>query len=482
MVARIRRVAERAPTRRDRYVDLVRAFAITAVVTGHWLVVSITHGPGGFSGRAVLETVPWTRPLTWVFQVMPLFFLVGGYANAASLRSHLRRGGAPAAWVLGRTARLAGPTTVLLCALAAVALAARLAGVGPSLIGLAVWLATIPLWFLVVYIAVVVLTPPMYALHRRAGLAVPVVLAALVGACDLARLGLDVPYVGQANYLLAWLAVHQLGFAWQDGRLPARPRVAVPLAVLGLGALAALTVAGPYPVSMVGFPGEAVQNTAPPTLALLALATSQTGVALWLRDAGNRWLRRPGPWTAVVGVNSVIMTLFLWHMTALIIGALALYGTDVMPQPAAGSLAWVLLRIPWLLCLGVILAALVAVFGRAERRVEPPATASPGMRRPVTAASPGTRGPVTAAFPGTRGPVATASRGARGSVTAALTVLGAAAVVAALLAVALAGPAYHGPTGLPPSALAVYLAGASLLALLRRRDRARRPETADSSS
>ncbi|WP_405146452.1 acyltransferase [Sphaerisporangium sp. NBC_01403] len=438
LIARIGQAAERTPARRDRYVDLVRAFAITAVVTGHWLVVSITHGPGGFAGRSVLETVPWTRPLTWVFQVMPLFFLVGGYANAASLTSHLRRGGGPTAWVLGRTARLVRPTTVLLCTLAAVALVARLAGVGPSLIGDAIWLALIPLWFLVVYIAVVVLAPPMYALHRRAGLVVPVVLTALVGAGDLTRLVLDVPYVGQANYLLAWLAVHQLGFAWQDGRLPARPLVAAPMAVLGAGALVVLTVAGPYPVSMVGFAGEELQNTAPPTLALLALATAQAGVALWLRDLGNRWLRRRGPWTAVVAVNSVIMTLFLWHMTALIIGALALHGTDLMPQPAPGSLPWVLLRIPWLLCLAVILAVLVAVFGRAERRTEPPA------------ASPGARGPVAAV----------------------LTALGAAAVIAALLGIALAGPAYHGWTGLPPAALAVYLAGAALLALLRRRHQA----------
>ncbi|WP_214416297.1 acyltransferase family protein [Sphaerisporangium fuscum] len=436
----LRELAERTPARRDRHVDLVRAVAITAVVAGHWLVVDVTHDAEGFRGHSILEVVAWTRPLTWLFQVMPLFFLVGGYANAASLTSHLARGGHATGWVLTRTARLVRPTTVLLCGLVAVAVAARAFGVAPSLIGLGVWLAVMPLWFLVAYIAVVVLTPLTYALHRRAGLAVPVVLAGLVGAGDLARVVFGLPYGGQANYLFAWLAVHQLGFSWQDGRLPSRPAVGLPIAAGGLAVLLLLTVAGPYPVSMVDFGDAKLQNTAPPTLALLALAVTQAGLALALHDLGNRWLRRPGPWTAIVAENSVVMTLFLWHMTALVIGVVALYGTDLMPSAAPGSPAWLLLRVPWLAFLTATLAVLVAVFGRVERR------GVLGDRRAVTRP---------------------AGERPRRTAQAVLTVAGAAAVLAALLQVALAGSAYHGLTGLPPSALAVYGAGAALLAGVR---------------
>lgn len=321
----MRRAAEATPAHRDRYVDLLRAVAISAVVAGHWLVVHVTDEGGGLSGTSVLDVAAWTRPLTWLFQVMPVFFLVGGYANTASLTSYLRRGGNATGWTLRRTDRLVRPTTTLLAVLAAAALAARAAGVGPQLVGLGVWLAGIPLWFLVAYLAAVVFTPVMYGLHRRFGLAVPVVLAALVGVGDLARFAPGVPWPGEANYLFAWLAVHQLGIAWREGALPDRPGVAAPLALLGLAALAGLTVAGPYPVSMVQAAGTEIQNTAPPTLALLALAVTQTGLALLCHRAGNRWLRRPRPWTAVVAVNSVIMTMYLWHMTAVVLGALALH-------------------------------------------------------------------------------------------------------------------------------------------------------------
>ncbi|WP_248959011.1 acyltransferase family protein [Sphaerisporangium perillae] len=434
-VREMRRVASLTPPQRDRHVDLIRAVAIAAVVLGHWLSVYVTHDASGFHGRSVLEVVPWTHPLTWLFQVMPLFFLVGGFANAASLTSTLRRGGNGTGWALSRAARLVRPTTVLLCGLAVGALVARALGAAPALVGMAVWLASIPLWFLVAYIGVVFLTPFMHALHRRAGLAVPIVLAVMVGADDVARLAFGVPYVGPANYLLAWLAVHQLGFSMQDGRLPSRPGVALPLAAAGLAALVLLTVAGPYPVSMVGVTGERTQNTAPPTLALLALAVTQTGIALALRERGNRLLRRPGLWTAVVAVNSVIMTLFLWHMTAVVFGVALLYGTGVLPSAAPGSALWLLLRIPWVACLALILAVLVVVFGRFERR----AARRPQAVEPV-----------------------------RGVLPAALTVAGAGAVVAGLLGVARAGPGDHGPTGLPPGVLATYLGGAILLALVQR--------------
>ncbi len=432
----MRRAAELTPAHRDRYVDLLRAVAIGAVVLGHWLAVHVSYD-GGFAGGSVLETVGWTRPLTWLFQVMPVFFLVGGYANAASLASYRGRGGNAVEWTLRRTGRLVRPTAALLAVLTAAALAARAAGVDPGLVGTGVWLAGIPLWFLVAYIAVVVLTPVMYGAHRRFGLAVPAGLAALVGLGDLARLGAGVPYVGDANFLFAWLAVHQLGIAWRDGRLPARRAVALPLAGLGLVALAGLTVAGPYPVSMVGIPGEEIQNTSPPTLALLALAVTQTGVALLLHDAGNRWLRRGRPWTAVVAVNSVIMTLFLWHMTAVVIGVLALHAAGLLPEAAPGSPSWLLLRLPWLGVLALILAVLVAVFGRVERRT----------------------GPLPA--PGS----------ATGPVPFVLTLAGACGVLAGILAIAVAGPGDHGPAGLSTPGLVACFAGAAVLRFTRWRYR-----------
>ncbi|MFC8901623.1 acyltransferase, partial [Micromonospora sp. NPDC057140] len=388
---RLRQLAERTPARRERYVDLLRAIAIGMVVVGHWGVTVIGRDDAGRpTGHSALGDLPWAYPLTWVGQVLPVFFLVGGFANAASLTANRARGGDATGWLLDRSARLVPPTTVLLLVLAAGAGGAYLWGAGEARIRTVVWFATIPLWFLVPYLAVVALTPPMHALHRRVGLAVPVALVGLVALGDLGRL-VGPATLAYGSYLAGWLAVHQVGFAWYDAHAAARPNpgsgrsgdtprhplptsrpAAVALLAGGLGALLLLTAVGPYPMAMLHVPGERLDNASPPSLALLALATAQLGLVLLLRAPAERWLRRPGPWQAVVAVNSVVLTVFLWHLTAalLLVGLLDALG--LLPTPAVGTAGWLAWRVPWLLLLTVVLAGLVAVFGPVEARAGRP--------------------------------------------------------------------------------------------------------------
>ncbi|WFF06027.1 acyltransferase [Micromonospora sp. WMMD1076] len=485
---RLRQLAQRTPGR-ERYVDLLRALAITMVVLGHWGVTVIGYDNGRPTGHSALADLRWAWPLTWVAQVMPVFFLVGGYANAASLAARRRRGGSAAGWLVDRSARLVRPTTVLLLVLAAVAGVATLRGADAGQVRTVVWFATIPLWFLVAYVAVVALTPPMYALHRRSGLAVPLALVVLVALGDLGRL-LGPAALADGNYLLGWLAVHQVGFAWYDAaradarrtgdpagagatvpdaaagaraataadadtagagtrgpfrrRLPLSRRAGVLLLGGGLAALVLLTVAGPYPVAMLHVPGERLDNAAPPSLALMAAAAAQLGLILLLRRPAGRWLRRSGPWQAVLAVNAVVLTLFLWHLTAAVLLVGLLDALGVLPTPPVGSAAWWAWRVPWLLALAAVLAVLVAVFGPVEAR--------------------------------TRRPVATGPPGAGGRrLPAGLAVAGYAGVLVGLLLNSLTPKTAPEPLGLPAPALVAYLAGAGLLRLLRSGRAGRRP-------
>ncbi|WP_212910016.1 acyltransferase [Streptomyces sp. TS71-3] len=440
---RLHEIAERTPPGRERFIDLLRAVAILIVVLGHWMVIVVTGGDGGVHGFSALEVLRWGRPITWLVQVLPVFFIVGGFANAASLTSHLRGGGGAGDWLLDRSARLVRPTTALLVTLAAAALVAHLAGADSDVVGRGVWLATIPLWFLLVYLVVVFLTPLTHRLHRRAGPAVPAALVVLVAAGDTARLAFDVPALQMGNYLFAWVAMHQMGFAWQDGTLPVRPRVAVPLLVTGAGAAVLLTVAGPYSISMVDFPGEHLRNLAPPTLALTSWATAQLGLVLLLRDAGERFLKRRVPWTAVIAVNAVILSVLLWHLTALVLVIAAVSGLGLLPlpRPPQHTGAWLSWKPLWLALSLTVLVALLAVFGRIETR---------GLRR--------ARAPRAWWTPAVLG---------RPRPRAAATVAGYAACVLGLLGVAVAHPTHRGPLGLPAAALATFLAGAALLRAAR---------------
>ena len=79
------------------------------VVLGHWLLTGITYQGGHLSGLDALDYVSWGRWVTLLFQVMPVFFLVGGYANAVSWTAHQQRSEGWTEWVRGRTLRLLWP-------------------------------------------------------------------------------------------------------------------------------------------------------------------------------------------------------------------------------------------------------------------------------------------------------------------------------------------------------------------------------------
>jgi hypothetical protein len=216
-----------------------------------------------------------------------------------------------------------------------------------------------------VYVPVVAVTPLSLAARRRWGAGPLVALVALVGLTTLTDLavGHGHGWVGWAGYAWVWLLAHELGFRWRDGRLPVGRSAAVALG--GAAALVALTTVGGYPVSMVGVPGER-SNTSPPSLALVALAVTHFGVLSLLRPRLDSWLQRPRVWRRVVAANAMVMTAYLWHMSALALGVIVLLPTGLFPQPAPGSATWWAWRPAWIAALALFLVPLLAGFSRLE--------------------------------------------------------------------------------------------------------------------
>ena len=171
---------------------------------------------------------------------------------------------------------------------------------------------------------------------------------------DLLALGVGWRILGWLNYLFVWLAVHQLGFAWQAGRMAA-PRRCLLWGAGGMTALIALVTLGPYPISMVTVAGEEISNSLPPNLTLLALGVCQSGLLLALEKPARRLLERGALWTATVLINGIIMTIFLWHVTTLLLvsGLALLTGVGLTFFP--GTAAWWLTRPLWIAALAVAL-------------------------------------------------------------------------------------------------------------------------------
>jgi hypothetical protein len=363
----VRRLDAATPPHRDRAVDALRALAIAGVIGGHWLVTALVLG-GSHHGTVLhddspLASMPWLAPLSWIFQTLAVFFLVGGYAAARSYR------GGYLPWLRKRLIRLARPVAALVAVWIPVTVGLLLAGVPATTVHTLLFLVISPLWFLGVYAGLTALTPFVLWLVRRFGASAVIFPVSLVAAADLMRFGLHGPsWVGWVNLPAGWLVPYLLGIAWAEGSLRGR-RVPALMLAGGAAATAVLIAWAHYPASMVGVNGAHISNLNPPTLAAVAFGIAQCGLALLLRDRLARLMRRPLAWAGIALVNLSAMTLFLWHQTAFIAvssaGLLAGRVPGLLTAPAGGL--WVVERLAWLPVFAIVLSGLWLAFRRMER-------------------------------------------------------------------------------------------------------------------
>ncbi len=362
-----RALAAQTPPKRNRYVDFLRAVSICVVVFGHWLVGLPAIVDGAVHEVEVMRVVPWTQWLSWVMQVMPVFFVVGGYSNSISWLSAQHKGLQYGDWAASRMQRLVGPLVPLLIFWVVFALILRQLGIEHQQMRGASMTALLPVWFLAVYILVTAVTPITHAFYRRIGVTSFWVFAIGAALFDLLAYLVEQPALRWANYAFVWLAVHQLGFMWQDGRLGGQ-RQAFALAVGGLGLLVLLITVFGYPLSMLTVPGQEFSNSRPPSLALLALGIFHMGLLLALETPARHWLQRLGPWTLTVLVNSRIMTLYLWHLTVMVLlVALVMPFGGIGLGAVPGDAAWWPIRLVWLGAMFAVLQVFVVLLGRFEQ-------------------------------------------------------------------------------------------------------------------
>ena len=194
-------LAERTPASRNRYVDFLRAMSILVVCLGHWVAAApYIDSAGEMVPAHILTVAPWTAWLTWVVQVMPIFFMVGGYANGISWRAARRDGKSYAAWLEGRLRRLVLPILPLLVVWVTIVAIEYARGVRPELISYGSQVAFIPVWFLAVYIGIVLLVPAMEAAWARFGLKSFAALTAAAIVIDVMYFAVGLRWLGFANY------------------------------------------------------------------------------------------------------------------------------------------------------------------------------------------------------------------------------------------------------------------------------------------
>ncbi|WP_228472593.1 acyltransferase family protein [Streptomyces cyaneochromogenes] len=353
------RVDAATPAERDRAVDALRAFAILGVVLGHRLVTAlVADGDGvGLHTASPLRHMPWLAPISWIFQTLAVFFLVGGHVATRGYASARARGTTYGQWLRSRLSRLFRPVAAVLTLWTVASVLLLVSGTDTATIHTLLKLALSPLWFLLVFAALTAATPLLRRLH-------PLWPLAVVLHVDLLRFGFGAPdWLGWVNVAAGWLVPYTLGAAWTRGELERR-RAGWILLAGGAVSTAALVAWAGYPASMVGVPGAGISNLNPPTLAAVTFGLAQCGSALLLRKPLRRAMRRPLAWAGVAVVNLSAMTIFLWHQTALMATTAMLLPTGHLPglHTVPDHLGWVAARLAWLPVFAPALAVCWAAF------------------------------------------------------------------------------------------------------------------------
>ncbi len=325
-----------------------------------------------------LEWIPYAAWATWIIQVMPVFFFVGGYANAKALDRRItnRR-----SWLFLRFRRLFTPAVPVVLVWVVLVLVLR-NFVSDDLIYAGTLNATLPLWFLAVYLALIAVAPFTYAMWKRIGPRSVLLFLVLALTVDILNLGFDVPGVRWVNYGFVWAAVHQLGYWWarrENAGTPIRPVHGLVLSAVSLGTLILVTSVGWYPVAMITIPGGGPNNVTPPTAAVVLLALVQVGIILASARRIASWAERQRNWRPIVAISGFMMTIYVWHLTALslmiAVGVFTFDGRLLSLEP--GTTWWWLSRPVWYLVLTGATLLLVLAFGVFERSIRTAATDRP---------------------------------------------------------------------------------------------------------
>jgi len=351
-------------SKRDLTLDLARVFCVLLVVVIHLLFIGVGRdAAGGLVISRPLEEQDWFDAATWVGQIMPLFFVVGGFASITAWRSSVRRGGTAADYVKTRVLRLAQPALPLFLFYVVVIGGATLLAIAPELVKTVVVGAGAPLWFIAAYTLCQALVPVLVRLHERFAWRTVGVLALGVVLVDVVRYSTDITQIGYLNLLFVWPLVQQLGFWYADGWFARRAWwQLVAIIAACYGGIAALTFAGPYSTNMLDLLN-------PPTIPLVLLGLAQACLLRLLRPALAKLMSTHAARAVVFLVGTRLMTIYLWHLPVIIILAgVALLIPGASPEPASPAWWWSRILV-YLVVLGVLFA-LSLVVGRWEQPVE----------------------------------------------------------------------------------------------------------------
>src|SRR4029079_7019481 len=203
---------------RDRAIDVIRIVSLVGVVVGHTVMATSIIRDDVLIWSNLLTASVVFQALTWVFQIMPLFF----FAGVAACVETWHPGDSWGNWLMRRCTRLYRPVFYYLAFWVSALAILRYflpEHVYDPVAGISIQL----LWFLGAYVLVLAAVPLLARITTTGRLLAAVVGAyAFIAMIDAIRINTDAPTSLSYRNLLAWLIPGMLGVAYRRNLLAGR--------------------------------------------------------------------------------------------------------------------------------------------------------------------------------------------------------------------------------------------------------------------
>ena len=211
---------------RERFIDFTKIIGLIFLITNSFSLLRFQESGGELFVENLSVNSQSLTVFTWFTAGMSLFFFSMGFNNLIAWFSNVGRDGSQWNYLVDRINTLLGPVIVWIFSSTIVLnilsrsenfpnyLTTSQDGIMPS-VEFILW----PLWLVSIYLVMVIFAPFTIFLHKKYPYATVLGLITMTILIDNIDFSLNLSYIRLFNYLFFWIAIHQLGYFYADGKI-----------------------------------------------------------------------------------------------------------------------------------------------------------------------------------------------------------------------------------------------------------------------
>ena len=314
--------ASKTSISRERFIDFTKVIGLLFLIVNSFLFLRLEESSGELFVTNLSAESQSLIVISWFTAGMSLFFFSMGFNNLIAWYSNVGRDGSQWNYLVDRINTLLGPvlvwifsSTIVLNILSRSSnfpnyLTTSEDGIMPS-IEFILW----PLWLVSIYLVMVLFAPLTIFLHKKYPYATVLTLFTMTVLIDNIEFSLNFSYIKLFNYLFFWIAIHQLGYFYADGKIQeVNVNVFRYLTVFSYGYLFyQISVSNKY-LSLASYRLSSLNNEDPPTTLYLVASIGLISLVFTLKNLIEKMLSNQKIWLLISHIHANIYTIYLWHL------------------------------------------------------------------------------------------------------------------------------------------------------------------------